>query len=96
MNLSQELKSAGQWRAKQEKALAKVERKKKTEDLRYILNSIKDLVEALALGVTSGYAIYSGWYATLPKWGSVALLVAGSFIALRAFVEFVKFLNRRR
>lgn len=67
----------------------------KTKTLRYTLEGLALLLEAAAMGVTAGFAIYSGWYANLPTWGSWALLIAGAFIAIRAFVEFVKFLNRR-
>lgn len=61
----------------------------------YTCKSFCIFVEALALGITSGYAIYAGWYANLPTWGKDTLLIAGGFIAIRAFIEFVKFLNRR-
>lgn len=68
---------------------------KKTEPMRYALQGLEMLVEALAFAIASGYAIYSGWHNDLPKWGADVLLVAGALIAIRAFIEFVKVLNRR-
>lgn len=86
--LHDELKAVGKQR-NQEKL------KKSTETVRYTAKGLALLVEAIALGVTSGYAVFAGWNADLPKWGADTLMIAGAFIAIRAFVEFVKFLNRR-
>ena len=69
--------------------------KSKTADIRYCLKSLELLVEAAALAVVSGFAIYQGVSSDLPQWGQIVIVGAGSLIALRAFVEFVKFLNRR-
>lgn len=70
-------------------------KKIKLEDIRYCIKSLELLVEATALAIVSGFAIYSGVQGDLPDWGRVIVVGAGSLIALRAFVEFVKFLNRR-
>lgn len=67
----------------------------KTADLRYCFNGLELLVESGALATTSIYAIYSAQHNHMPHAGAVVLTVAGAVIALRAFVEFVKLLNRR-
>lgn len=88
-DLHTELKTAGRQRQRDQLNA-------KTETLRYTVKGLALLLEATALGITSAYAIYSGWTdAKLPTWGADVLMVAGVCIALRAFVEFVKFLNRR-
>lgn len=86
--LSQEIKQA-------QTAIRRDARTIRLEPVRYTVKGLGLLVEAAAMGITSGYTIYSGWHDRFPAWGSAALLTAGAFIAIRAFVEFVKFLNRR-
>lgn len=58
-----------------------------------VLESFKELIEAISLIIVSGFAIYQGRQSS--EFWAWPVVIAGSVIAIRAGLEFVKYLKKR-
>lgn len=64
-------------------------------EVKTIVESFTELIEAISLIIVSGFAIYQAKFNGQGKWWVYPVLIAGAVIAVRASIEFLRYLKRR-
>ena len=62
-------------------------------EVKTIVESFTELIEAISLIIVSGFAVYQGRQSN--EFWAWPVVIAGSVIAIRAGLEFVKYLKKR-
>lgn len=65
------------------------------EEASTVIESFVQLVEAVSLIVVSGFAIYQAKFNGQGQFWVYPVLIAGAVIAVRASIEFLKYLKRK-
>ena len=62
-------------------------------EVKTIIESFTELIEAISLIVVSGFAVYQGRQSH--EFWAWPVVIAGSIIAIRAGIQFIKYLKKR-
>lgn len=63
------------------------------DEARTVIQNFVELIEATALIIVSGFAVYQGRQSH--EFWAWPVVVAGSIIAIRAGIQFIKYLKKR-